>query len=194
MSSFYFRNSFLCPTLIHVSSGYGYQVRVVEDLPDIDNDLAMSMEWAFSEISKIQKAARAGKPIVKPRWPVIILRTPKGWSGPKSFHGELIEGSFHSHQVPLPNAKTSSEELDMLQDWLVSYKPRELFTPNGSPVGGILNLVPEDPEKKLGQRKESYKSYVPLRTPEWAPYCAEKGTQESCMKAIGRFLKEVVKE
>ncbi|KAJ8469487.1 hypothetical protein ONZ45_g16871 [Pleurotus djamor] len=174
-------------------TGYGYQVRIVEDLENIDQDLAASMDWALGEIRKIQKAARSGNPIVKPRWPVLILRTPKGWSGPKSFHGELIEGSFHSHQVPLPGAKSSDEELSALHDWLSSYKPEELFTENGAPVPELLKIVPEKAELKLGQKPESWKTYTPLETPDWMPLCAQKGSQESCMKAIGRFLKEVVK-
>lgn len=66
--------------LTQASSGYGYQVRIVEDLQNIDQDLAASMEWALDEIHKIQKAARAGSPLVKPRWPVLILRTPKACS------------------------------------------------------------------------------------------------------------------
>ncbi|KAK0450158.1 phosphoketolase [Armillaria borealis] len=173
-------------------TGYGYQVRIVSDIDNIDNDLAASMEWALAEIKNIQTAARTGNPIIKPRWPVIILRTPKGLAGPKSFHGELIEGSFHSHQVPLPNAKTSAEELAELQRWLKSYRPEELFNAEGSPVDEILSVIPEESEKKLGQKKESYKAYIPLDLPEWSDLAVEKGSQESCMKAIGRFLKEVV--
>ena len=177
-------------------SGYGYQVRIVSDLPNLDNDLAASLEWALSEISIIQKAARSGRPIIKPRWPILILRTPKGLSGPKSIHGQIVEGSFRSHQVPLPAAKTDPEELDALKDWLGSYGPHHLFDlqGNGGPVKEILTVIPVDCEKKMGQRKESYKSYQPLCTPDWNEYCVKKGEQESCMKAIGRFLKEVVKE
>ena len=184
------------PTPIPIYSGYGYQVRIVSDLPNLDNDLAASLEWALAEISIIQKAARSGDPIIKPRWPIIILRTPKGLTGPKSIHGEFIEGSFHSHQVPLPAAKTNREELDALKDWLGSYRPHHLFDlqGDGGPVKEILAVVPVDSEKKMGQRKESYKSYEPLCTPDWMKYCVKKGVQESCMKAIGRFLKEVVKE
>ncbi|KAF9466555.1 phosphoketolase [Collybia nuda] len=180
--------------IIALFTGYGYQVRIVEDLGNIDNDLAASMEWAISEIRNIQKAARGGNPIVKPRWPVLILRTPKGLSGPRVVHGEFVEGSFHSHQVPLPLAKTSDEELGQLQSWLESYKPKDLFSDSGAPVKEILKIVPENPEKKLGQREESYKAYKPLLTPDWRPYCADRGNQESCMRAVGKFLKEVVKE
>jgi xylulose-5-phosphate/fructose-6-phosphate phosphoketolase len=194
-------------------SGYGYQVRFVEDLGSIDLDFAASLEWAINEIRKIQKAARSKNPIVKPRWPVLILRTPKvcspstpilcvpklrqpyqGWSGPKELQGELIEGSFHSHQVPLPNAKSSDEELVMLQSWLSSYRPSELFNKDGTVVPEILSVIPEVEEKKLGQRKESYNAYVPIRTPDWKALAVKKGEQQSCMKAVGKFLKEVVKE
>ncbi|KAF8869763.1 XFP N-terminal domain-containing protein [Gymnopilus junonius] len=175
-------------------TGYGYQVRIVADLADIDNDLAASMEWALREIKRIQQAARAGQPIVKPRWPVIVLRTPKGWTGPKKMHGELIEGSFHSHQVPLPNAKTDPEELSSLKHWLLSYKAHELFTKEGGPVKEILSVVPTDPHKKLGQRKEAINGYIPVKTPDWKQQAVGKGSQESCMKAVGRFLRETIKE
>jgi xylulose-5-phosphate/fructose-6-phosphate phosphoketolase len=175
-------------------SGYGYQVRIVEDLPNIDNDLAASMDWALSEIKKIQQAARSGKPIIKPQWPMLVLRTPKGLSGPKQIHGEYIEGSFRSHQVPLPAAKTSAEELQALEDWLSSYNPQELFTKDGVPNEAILRIVPEANGKKLGQRKESYANYSPLSTPDWESLCEQKGSQESCMKAVGKFLREVIKQ
>ena len=75
--------------IVALYTGYGYQVRVVEDLENIDEDMAASMEWALREIHRIQKAARSGKPIMKPRWPVLILRTPKGWGCPKKVHGEV---------------------------------------------------------------------------------------------------------
>jgi xylulose-5-phosphate/fructose-6-phosphate phosphoketolase len=152
------------------------------------------MEWALQEIKKIQHAARNGKAIIKPRWPMLVLRTPKGLSGPKIVHGEIVEGSFHSHQVPLPLAKTSDDELELLQDWLSSYKPQELFTKEGVPVDTVLSVIPDVNSKKLGQRKESYDAYTPLLTPDWKEICVKKGSEESCMKAVGRFLKEVVKE
>lgn len=179
---------------IFFCSGYGYQVRIIEDVPNIDNDLAASMEWALAEIKKIQAAARSGKPIVKPRWPVLILRTPKGLGGPKEYNGELIEGSFHSHQVPFPGAKTSAGELAGLQTWLKSYRPNELFTAEGVPVPEVLSIIPQAAEKRLGQKAESYKAFQPLQVPEWSQFCVKQGTQESCMKAIGRLLKVVVKE
>ncbi|GLB40227.1 putative D-xylulose 5-phosphate/D-fructose 6-phosphate phosphoketolase [Lyophyllum shimeji] len=177
--------------IIAVFTGYGYQVRIVSDLGDIHNDLAASFEWALSEIHKIQQAARSGSPIVKPRWPMLVLRTPKGWTGPKQLRGEYIEGSFHAHQVPLEKAKSDPEQLSMLQQWLESYRPKELFKKDGTPVEEVLEIIPED-GKKLGMREESYKGYTPLRTPEWGSYTVKAGDQESCMKAVGKYLKAVV--
>ncbi|KZV62689.1 D-xylulose 5-phosphate/D-fructose 6-phosphate phosphoketolase [Peniophora sp. CONT] len=178
--------------ILALFTGYGYEVRFVEDLDNIDADLAASMEWAVTEIRKIQHAARSGKPIVKPRWPVLIMRTPKGWGGPKSFDGELIEGSFHSHQVPLPEAKTNPKQLSALGQWLNSYNHRELFTESGAPTDEILSIVPEPNTKKLGQRFEANHGYAPLDLPHWERSAVEKGTQQSCMKAVGEYLHDVI--
>jgi xylulose-5-phosphate/fructose-6-phosphate phosphoketolase len=105
-----------------------------------------------------------------------------------------IEGSFRSHQVPLPHAKTSEEELAVLSSWLSSYHPSELFNEDGTVIQEVLDLLPDVDEKKLGQRKETYDSYIPIKTPDWETLAVNKGEQESCMKAVGKFLKEVVKE
>uniref|UniRef100_A0A093VVR0 Putative phosphoketolase n=1 Tax=Talaromyces marneffei PM1 TaxID=1077442 RepID=A0A093VVR0_TALMA len=171
--------------------GYGYQPRFVENLDDIDTDMHTSMVWAVEEIRRIQKAAREGKPLSKPRWPVLILRTPKGWSGPKKIHGEFIEGSFHSHQVPLPKAKKDKEELQALQDWLASYGPEDLFNDKGGPIDAITSIIPKTDSKKLGQRIESYGNYQPLEMPNWKHFVVSKGSYESSMKVIGKFIDQV---
>ncbi|OQE19828.1 hypothetical protein PENSTE_c014G05464 [Penicillium steckii] len=171
-------------------TGYGYQVRIVEDINDIDTDLHCSMSWAVDEIQKIQQAARSDKPILKPRWPMLVLRTPKGWSGPKKLDGQFIEGSFHSHQVPLPKAKTDKGQLGHLQNWLSSYQPQNLFTESGDVVDEIKSIIPIDNSKKLGQRVEAYNKYIAPKLPDWKVLCAEKGTQESAMKAVGKFINE----
>ncbi|KAI0806344.1 D-xylulose 5-phosphate/D-fructose 6-phosphate phosphoketolase [Irpex lacteus] len=174
-------------------TGYGYQVRIVEDLDNIDQDLAASLEWALDEIHKIQKDARSGNPQVKPRWPVLIMRTPKGWGGPKKLHGEFIEGSFRAHQVPLAEAKTDPEQRKMLQEWLTSYGPDRLF-PNGKPNEAVLSVIPEEDGLKLGQKKEAYDSYEPLDVPDWQTLAIKAGEEASCMKAVGELLHEVVKQ
>ncbi|KAL1718261.1 XFP N-terminal domain-containing protein [Schizophyllum commune] len=181
--------------LIALFTGYGYQVRIIDDLENLDDDIAASMEWAIAEIHKIQHAARSGHPITKPQWPVLILRTPKGISGPKTLGDEIIEGSFHSHQVPLPKAKTDKAQLEALNDWLKSYKPQELFDEEtGAPVEGVLSVVPEREEKRMGMRRETYDAYRPLRTPGWMGMGVEKGKEESCMKVVGEYLREVMAE
>ena len=119
----------------------------------------------------------------------------QGWGGPKKVHGELIEGSFHAHQVPLTEAKTDPEERAQLQQWLSSYDPHKLF-PNGEPNEDILQIIPEEDHLKLGQRKEAYASYEPLNVPNWMEtgLPVEKGKEASCMKTVGEFLHEIVKK
>lgn len=184
-----------------LSSGYGYQPLILDDIESIDQDLAAAMEWALSEITLIQKAARSGKPIVKPRWPMIILRTPKGWTGPTELHGEYIEGSFRSHQVPLPECKSDGSQLAFLQSWLASYRPEELFctAPNkdvldGAPLKDLLDIVPEDRNKRLGMRKEAYAAYKPLKIADWKKFCVSTSSQASCMITIAQLLKQVIIE
>ncbi|TAQ87917.1 hypothetical protein B7494_g3754 [Chlorociboria aeruginascens] len=178
--------------MVSLFTGYGYQCRFVEDLEDIDRDLATSMQWALDEIRKIQKAARSGKPIMKPRWPVLIMRTPKGWSGPKVVDGEFVEGSFHAHQVPLMTAKSNKDQLTDLQKWLLSYCPAELFTETGDIIDSIKSVIPTEDHKKLGQRAETYKNHEVLDVPDWKKFGVEKGTEESCMKAIGKLIDQAL--
>src|SRR5262249_3113529 len=99
--------------LVELFRGYGYSPRVVagDEHTALDADLAVAMDWAYGEIRRIQAAARTGRPITEPRWPVILLRTPKGMTGPKTYHGEPVEGSYRAHQVPIPDAKTDPESL-----------------------------------------------------------------------------------
>lgn len=175
-------------------TGYGYQPRVVDDLDDIDADLSISMDWAISEIKRIQKAARSGNPIMKPRWPVLILRTPKGWSGPKKVHGQFVEGSYKAHQVPLAAAKSDPDELKQLQEWLESYKPKELFKENGDIIDEIKSVFPERPERRLGQKKEAYDAYTGLKPIDWRQFAVQKGTVESSMKTVGKLLEQVIKD
>ncbi|KAI9875798.1 MAG: hypothetical protein M1830_007989 [Pleopsidium flavum] len=178
--------------MVALFTGYGYQPRFIEDLEDIDADVSASMEWALGEIRRIQKAARSGKPIMKPRWPVLIMRTPKGWGGPKKVKGEIMEGSFHAHQVPLMLAKSDREELTQLQSWLGSYKPHELFTKEGGVTEKVASIVPRNDRHKLGQTINSCCSRETLEIPDWQKFSVKKGDQASCMATIGELLDEVL--
>lgn len=169
-------------------------MRIVgDDLETIQKDMAISTEWAINEIHAIQKAARSGKAIFKPRWPMLILRSPKGWTGPKSAHGQPIEGTFHAHQVPLPKAKKDNEELQLLEKWLREYKPEELFDNEGKVRRDILECFPEDDRKRMGMRKETHgETYKPLDLPDWQQF-VKNDDSNSAMDAAGEYLKEVCK-
>jgi xylulose-5-phosphate/fructose-6-phosphate phosphoketolase len=140
------------------------------------------------------KICRSGKPISKPRWPVIILRTPKGWTGPKKVDGEFIEGSFRAHQVPLMKVKSDKGQLSDLQDWLQSYKPKELFDEDASPVQSILDLIPTDESKIMGRVKETYDPWQDIKVADWNKFAVQKGAEESSMKQVGKFLDQALQD
>ena len=172
-------------------SGYGYQPCFVEDLENIDTDLNAALNWAVNEIHGIQRAARAGHPITKPRWPMIVLRTPKGWGCPKKMHGEWIEGSFRAHQVPLPNAKSDPTELGALQDWLLSYDPKELF-PSGHLCETAQQILPLHKYKRLGQNPVYWHGRKDLNVPEWKGHALQKDSEASCLKSAGAYLNQAL--
>lgn len=179
--------------LVRLFTGYGYQVCIIETLSKIDVELSSALEWAVSEIKNIQDVARQGKPIIKPRWPMIVLRTPKGWTGPKKVDGEFIEGSFHAHQIPVPNANKDEEHLQILQSWLQSYNAGKLLK-DGKPSKSILDIVPDNDDRKLGQLKRTYDSYQALNMPDWKPFAVKKFEKSSCMAETGKFLDKVMVE
>ena len=111
---------------------------------------------------------------------------------PKSYHNQVIEGSFHAHQVPLPAVKQDAEQLALLSSWLSSYKPSELFDEGGCPVAKILDVIPQAEEKRLGRYKESNLDSFVLDLPEWEESAVEKHSQQSCMKVVGDFLGDVI--
>jgi xylulose-5-phosphate/fructose-6-phosphate phosphoketolase len=120
------------------------------------------------------------------------MRTPKGWSGPKKVDGQFVEGSFHAHQVPLMKAKTDKEQLADLQKWLLSYGPAKLFTQTGDAIDSIKSIIPLAEANRLGQRAYSYKSYRPLKVPDWRPFGVEQGSEASCMQTIAKLLDQAL--
>jgi xylulose-5-phosphate/fructose-6-phosphate phosphoketolase len=105
---------------------------------------------------------------------------------------EIIEGSFHAHQVPLPAAATDDAQLDLLNKWLSSYKPTELFNKDGSPKDIVTQILPEKQDLRMGQRKETYMGYTPLKVPDWRTYCVPRGSEQSCMLTIGNLIDKVL--
>lgn len=171
-------------------SGYGYQVTIVEILHEIDEELFSALNWALDEIKKIQTAAREGDAIVKPRWPMIVLKTPKGWSGPKEVDGKIVESSFASHQIPVAKANSDGNHLKILQDWLKSYDPDKLL-PDGKAAQALLDILPKQDRQKLGQQKLAHSTHEPLQLPSWEDYACEKAKHASSMQQTGDFLKQV---
>ncbi|MFW6359985.1 MAG: phosphoketolase [Chroococcales cyanobacterium] len=190
--------------LLHLFTGYGYAVRIIQD-PDLDADMYASLDWAYQEISRIQQAARSGNRIPQPRWPMLILRSPKGWTGIKEFDGVPIEGTFRSHQVPLKDVKSNSDELRSLEDWLRSYRPEELFNEQGEPNSTILENCPTG-DRRMGSNPHTFGGEMrqPLNLPNISDYevpverqktpgiCTRGANLVSNTHESGRYLCEVV--
>jgi len=190
--------------LLHLFTGYGYSVRIVEDA-DLDADLYASMDWAYQEICRIQQAARAGERITKPKWPMLILRSAKGWTGIKEMDGEPIEGSYRSHQVPAPDVKKNPAHLQLVEDWLRSYHIEELFDEQGNPLPEILEQCPKG-ARRMGCNPHTFggRIYRDLDLPNIAQFevaIEHVETEGSCKRGenrisnaqqAGLYLKEVI--
>ncbi|MFE2614162.1 phosphoketolase [Micromonospora chalcea] len=124
--------------------GFGYQPYVVEgdDPATVHQLLAATLDRAVDEIGEIQRRARSGGRVERPRWPMIVLRTPKGWTGPSRVDGKQVEGTFRAHQVPISQVRDNPEHLAELERWLRSYRPEELFDATGGPVAEVADLPP----------------------------------------------------
>ncbi|MBD0734729.1 phosphoketolase [Streptomyces sp. CBMA29] len=131
--------------------GYGHDpIHVTGDDPhDVHRAMAAAMDTALDRIAAIQDAARAGGDGERARWPMIVLRTPKGWTGPAEVDGLPVEGTWRAHQVPLAGVRDNPEHLRQLERWLRSYRPEELFDGDGRPSAQVLSRTP-DGERRLG--------------------------------------------
>ena len=177
-------------------SGYGYAPHIVEG-KNIYEKMAETLEKCHGEIRRIQSSARSGEKVVAPRMPMIILKTPKGWTGIKKLHGEKIEGNFLSHQVVAANAKESKVELKALEAWLSSYKFSELFSEDGGFTEDIKALIPP-PELRMGDSYHAHggdRAIKPLNLPDVASFLKEADTPgihgSSSMHRVGEYLSKV---
>jgi xylulose-5-phosphate/fructose-6-phosphate phosphoketolase len=179
--------------------GYGYRPHYVEgsDPEQMHQLMAATLDDAFAEIRAIQTEARRDGFNHRPRWPVIVLRTPKGWTGPKSVDGFQTEGSFRSHQVPLSELASKPEHLKMLEEWMLSYKPDELFDEGGSLRAEFAELAPKG-ERRMGANPHANGGLLlkDLRMPDFWDYAVEvpePGTVEAeATRVMGRFLRDVM--
>ena len=181
--------------------GYGYTPYFVEgdDPSDMHQKMASTLERTIAEIHAIQKAARDSGQAERPRWPMIVLRAPKGWTGPKEINGHKAEGSWRSHQVPFSDVRANPKSLQMLEDWLKSYQPDELFDANGSLVSELRELSPRGTLRMSANlhanggllRKD-------LKLPDYRNYAvavpqAGKELYENT-RPLGEFLRDVMRD
>ncbi|KAK8217617.1 hypothetical protein M8818_001376 [Zalaria obscura] len=124
--------------------GYGYKPYFVEgsDLPSMHQAMAATLEECVVSIKNIWKEARESGKAIRPRWPMIVLRSPKGWTAPRDVDGHHLEGFWRAHQIPLTKVLTDPEQLKLLENWMRSYKPEELFTKDGKLIPELAELAP----------------------------------------------------
>jgi len=180
--------------------GYGYEPYFVDEYKgDAFKQMSKVMDRCYMEIKKIQDNARKGKEIEKPKWPMIVLKTPKGWTGIKEVSGKKVEGNHWSHQVVTKNARTNEEEKRALEEWLMSYKFDELFDRNNGFIQEILNLMPKD-DKRVGKNKHAFggpEVYKSLDLPNVQIHeedASIPGTLgSSSMRRAGEYLNDIFK-
>ena len=179
--------------------GYGYLPFTVagEDPKVVHQRLAAALDEAFDQIAAIQKAARCDGVTQRPTWPMIVLRTPKGWTGPARVDGKQVEGTWRSHQVPLAETRTNPEHRNQLEDWLRSYRPEELFDEHGALRADLRALAP------AGDRRMSANPHAngglllrDLDIPDFADFAvpvAEPATETAeATKVLGVFLRDII--
>ena len=180
--------------------GYGHKPYFVEgDEPEVMHQLmAATLDTVLAEIKLIQGEARKNGFKKRPQWPMIVLRSPKGWTGPKMVDGKPVEGTFRSHQVPLSDIAAKPERLRMLEDWMRSYKPEELFDERGSLRAELAELAPKG-HRRMGANPHANGGILlkELKIPDYRDYAVEvprPGTVEAeATRVMGRFLRDVMK-
>ncbi|HEX4770748.1 MAG TPA: phosphoketolase family protein [Bryobacteraceae bacterium] len=186
--------------LENLFNGYGWTPYFVEgsDPDSMHQAMAATVEHCVSEIRKVQQEARSSGVAERPRWPMIVMRTPKGWSAPGEVNGHKLEGFWRAHQVPLADVKKSPENLKLLENWMRAQKPEELFDANGRFMPELKALAP------TGTRRMSANPHAnggllrrALRLPDFRDYAlkVDKPAQIEAenVRPLGKFLRDVMK-
>lgn len=181
-------------------SGYGYKPYFVEgdDPETMHRAMAAALDQIMDEIRTIQSNAREKGFRERPRWPMIVFRTPKGWTGPKVVDGKPVEGTFRAHQVPLAGLFEKPEHLKMLESWMRSYKPEELFNESGRLLPELQELAPSG-TRRMGANSHANGGVLlrDLRMPDFRDYAipVKKPGQSTaeCTRVLGPFLRDVMK-
>lgn len=186
--------------LIDLFKGYGYHPYIVQgsDPAEVHQLMASTLDTIFKEIKDIQHQARSKKQTKRPLWPMVILRTPKGWTGPKEIDGKPVENTWRSHQVPFSDFHTNPDRLKLLEAWMKSYKPEELFDENGKLKKQWAEAAPKG-LKRMGANPHANGGILlrDLRMPDFRDYAVSIPspgvfTAEST-RISGQFLRDVMK-
>ncbi len=181
--------------------GYGWDPVLVsgDDPAEVHQQMAAALEDSIARIREIWSSARSGSaPEGDIRWPMIVMRTPKGWTGPKEVDGVPVENTWRSHQVPLAKVRENPEHRAMLEGWLRSYRPEELFDDHGTPVPSIRSWAPTG-DRRMGLNRHSNGGKVmrPLQLPDPRDYAVEVpepgGSQAEATRQTGAYLRDVLR-
>jgi xylulose-5-phosphate/fructose-6-phosphate phosphoketolase len=180
--------------------GYGHTPYFVEgdDPMDVHEQLAATLERALDQIRDIQHHARSKKDSTRPRWPMIVLSTPKGWTGPKEVDGVKVEGTFRSHQVPLGEVRSNAKHLRQLEAWMKSYGPQELFDKTGRAVQRLRDFAPKG-ARRMGANPHANGGALlkELRQPDFRGYAvdvpAPGQSRAEAARVLGAYLRDVMK-
>jgi xylulose-5-phosphate/fructose-6-phosphate phosphoketolase len=185
--------------LISLLRGYGWEPVIVSghEPEPMHQALAKGLDGALDAIREIQTEARSGAARGRRRWPMIVLRSPKGWTGPAQVDGLPSEGNWRSHQVPFADTRTNPAHLALLEEWMRSYRPEELFGPDGAPVELVRSLAPAgDRRMSANPHANGGELLKTLRMPDFRDYAVPvdrpgAGTAEAT-RVLGSFLRDVM--
>jgi xylulose-5-phosphate/fructose-6-phosphate phosphoketolase len=186
--------------LAELFAAYGYKPHFIEgDDPQVMHQaMAATLDHVLAEIQSIQKEARANGFTKRPAWPMIVLRTPKGWTGPKMVDGKKVEGTWRAHQVPIAEVRGNTEHLRLLENWMKCYKPEELFDAEGRLIPELAELAPKG-NRRMGANPHANGGLLSrdLVMPDFRQYAVavkKPGvTNGESTRILGKFLRDVMK-
>jgi xylulose-5-phosphate/fructose-6-phosphate phosphoketolase len=187
--------------LISLMEGYGHEVEIVagDDPVEVHQAFAAALDRSLDAIAAIQERARDGSSQERPRWPMIVLRTPKGWTGPEEVDGHPVENTWRAHQVPMSDVRTDLKHLALLEDWMRSYRPEELFDEAGALRAELAELAPAG-QRRMSANPVSNGGEVleALRLPDFRDYGVDVrspgGSTSEATRVLGEFLRDVIDE
>ena len=187
--------------LAELLRGYGWTPHFVEgsDPIPMHEQMAAALDAIIAEIGSIQDEARAGRSAQRRRFPMIVLRSPKGWTGPKEYGGKQIEGTFRSHQVPIPDVRGNPDRRRIVERWMRSYRPEELFDDNGRLIPELAALAPSG-DRRMGANPHANGGLLlrDLAVPDFRKYAvavkSPGASKAEATRQLGAFLRDIVSE